>query len=107
MLRPSTIGGIRMASNGQSDDLPAELEFLRGPALQLVGSDRQIISCAAADFDGLERALRWQTTGLTSKQAAAKRARQRETLRAYLAQRASSDEPLVVGLRFVAELLHE
>ncbi len=89
------------------NDLPTELEFLRGPALTLVDAQRQIVGCGQVDFDGLERALRRETAGLTPKQAAAKKSEQRKALRTWLAKNESSDEPLAIGLRFVAELLRE
>ena len=91
----------------RDDDLPAELEFLRVPALTLVDAQRQIVGCGQVDFDGLERALRRETAGLTPKQAAAKKSEQRNSLHAWLVSHEDSSEPLAIGLRFVAELLRE
>jgi hypothetical protein len=73
----------------------------------MVGGDRQIVGCGQLDFDGLERAIRGETAGLSAKQAAAKKSEHGEALRAWLAKHEASDEPLAVGLRFVAELLRE
>lgn len=91
----------------RDDDLPAELEFLRGPALTLVDGQRQIVGCGQVDFAGLERAIRRETAGLSSKQAAAKKSEQGKALREWLVRHEASDEPLAIGLRFVAELLRE
>jgi len=93
--------------SSQDDDLPAELEYLRVPALRMVGGDRQIVGCGQLDFDGLEPAIRDEVAGLSSKQAAAKKLEQGKALREWLAKHEASDEPLAVGLRFVELLLSE
>jgi hypothetical protein len=93
-----------MTSNNK-DDLPPELEYLRAHALEFVGSDREIVGCGQVDFSKLERAIRAETSGLSSKDAAAKKATQAKLLRAWLEKHDASDEPLAIGLRFVAMLL--
>jgi hypothetical protein len=89
----------------KKDDLPPELEYLRAPALEFVGSDREIVGCGQVDFGKLERAIRAETAGLSAKEAAAKKATQAKLLRAWLEKHEASDEPLAIGLRFVAMLL--
>ena len=98
-----------MAKRGikPDDDLPPELEYLRAPALRLVGGDHQIVGCGQVDFDGLERAIRSEAAGLSPKLAAVKKSEQRESLRAWLVRHEASDEPLAVGLRFVELLLSD
>jgi hypothetical protein len=91
------------ASNG--DSLPRDLEYLRAPALAFVDEERQIVGCGQVDFGVLERVLGEQTRGLSAKEAKAVRERQRTLLRKWLAENESSDERLVIGLRFVAMLL--
>ena len=93
--------------SSQDDDLPPELEYLRVPAMRLVGGDRQIVGCGQVDFDGLERAIRGETAGLSSKQVAARKAAQNNALRAWLTKHEASDEPLAIGLRFVELLLSD
>ena len=87
------------------DDLPAELEYLREPALKLVGSDRQIVGCGQVDFGSLERAIDAQLRGLTTAQATARRAEHRRILGQWLASNEASDQSLVTALRFVTLLL--
>lgn len=93
------------AQNG--DFLPRELEYLHAPALALVDNERQIVGCGQVDFGVLERAIHEQTRGLSTKEAKALRERHRTLLRKWLTEHESSDERLVVGLRFVAMLLAE
>jgi hypothetical protein len=94
-----------MTSNGKQDDLPPQLEYLRAAALDFVGSDREIVGCGQVDFGRLERAIRAETAGLSAKEAAAKKATQAKLLRTWLDRHETSDEPLAIGLRFVAMLL--
>jgi hypothetical protein len=93
--------------NQTDGGLPAELEYLREPALALVDTDRQIVGCGQVDFGVLERAIREQTRGLSTKDAKLLRERHRSVLRRWLTEHEVSDERLVVGLRFVAMLLAE
>lgn len=88
-----------------SDDLPAELDYLRAPALALVDEQRQIVGCGQVDFSVLESAIRAQTRGLSTKEAKALRERHRACLRRWLTDHEASDERLVVGMRFVAMLI--
>ena len=39
-----------MTSKNKRDDLPAELEYLRAPALDFVGSDREIVGCGQVNL---------------------------------------------------------
>jgi hypothetical protein len=78
--------------SAEKDDLPPQLEYLRTPALEF-------------DFGRLERAIRAETAGLSTKDAAAKKAAQAKLLRVWLERHEMSDEPLAIGLRFVAMLL--
>lgn len=87
------------------DELPPELQYLRAPALALVDEERQIVGCGQVDFGVLERAVRDQVRGLPAKEAQAIRDRHRGLLVRWLSQHETSDEPLVVGLRFVALLM--
>ncbi len=94
-----------MTRNTASVPLPPELEYLREPALALVDNERQIVGCGQVDFGVLERAIRDQTRGLSPQDANTLRERHRVLLHRWLADRAASEERLVVGLRFVAMLL--
>ncbi len=91
--------------NSPSDDLPTQLEYLRAPALALVGNDRQIVGCGQVDFGRLERAIRAEMSGLSSARADKRQAEHRKLLRTWLADHEQDDAPLATGLRFVALLL--
>jgi hypothetical protein len=87
--------------------LPAELEYLRPVALELVGPDREIVGCGQVDYSRLERALREAFRGLSPVAARQRREDHSTLLRRWLATQKKSNEPLVIGLRFVAMLLSE
>ncbi len=92
-------------SAGSHDELPFALEYLRAPALRLVGSDNQVVGCGQVDFAAFERAIKSEFAGLTSAQTAFKRAEHRQLMARWLQRHEASDEPLVVGLQFIALLL--
>jgi|GEM_PF-2456437 len=97
-----------MKRQNQTDGgLPAELEYLRAPALAFVDHERQIVGCGQVDFSVLERAIHEQTRGQSAKEAKSLRERHRTLLSKWLNERDSSDARLVVGMRFVAMLLVE
>lgn len=87
--------------------LPEELEYLRAIALEFVGEDREIVGCGQVDFGKLERALRATSSGLSTAEARRRRDEHRRLLRQWLSTHERSNEPLVIGLRFVAMLLSE
>jgi hypothetical protein len=104
-MKSASDGKGKARGTGGQDDLPPQLEYLRSAALEFVGSDREIVGCGQVDFNRLERAIRAETAGLSAKDAAAKKSAQGKLLREWLERHEASDEPLAIGLRFVAMLL--